>query len=51
MGAVLAIASVHATIASEGARAYLNRLPDTEVLFFLPDARLPWTMVHRRGGS
>jgi FAD:protein FMN transferase len=35
----------------EGGQAYLNRLPDTEALFFLPDPVRSWTLVHRVAGS
>jgi thiamine biosynthesis lipoprotein len=31
----------------ERTRAYLRRLPKTEVMFFLPDAAHGWTMVHQ----
>jgi FAD:protein FMN transferase len=34
-----------------GSRTYLSRLSTTEVLFFLPDAKLPWTMAQLRSGS
>jgi len=32
----------------ERGRAYLNRLHDTEVIFFLPDARRGWTVVRAK---
>src|SRR5947208_2843907 len=32
----------------ERSRAYLNRLPGTEAMFFLPDASRGWTMVRLR---
>ena len=32
----------------ERSRAYVNRLPDTEVFFFLPDESHGWTVVHQR---
>lgn len=35
----------------EASRAYLKQLPGTEAVFFLPEAKLAWTMVHQRGGS
>jgi FAD:protein FMN transferase len=34
----------------EGSRAYLERLPETEAMFFLPAAAHEWTLVRRRGG-
>jgi thiamine biosynthesis lipoprotein len=34
----------------EGSQSYLQRLPGTEALFFLPSAR-HWTLVRRRGGT
>jgi thiamine biosynthesis lipoprotein len=32
----------------EGSQPYLNRLPDTEAFFFVPDSRGSWTMIQRR---
>jgi FAD:protein FMN transferase len=34
----------------EGSRTYLSRLSTTEVFFFLPDAKLPWTLTQLRSG-
>lgn len=34
----------------EDSREYLGQLRGTEALFFMPDARQAWTMIHRRGG-
>ena len=35
----------------ERSQAYLNRLPGTEALFFLPDQARSWRLVHRVAGS
>jgi thiamine biosynthesis lipoprotein ApbE len=32
----------------ERSRAYLNRLQDTEAMFFLTDASRGWTVVHQK---
>ena len=32
----------------ERSRAYLNRLQDTEAIFFRPDASNGWTVVHQK---
>jgi thiamine biosynthesis lipoprotein len=35
----------------DGSRPYLQRLPGTEAIFFLPTATRDWTLVRRRGGT
>jgi FAD:protein FMN transferase len=35
----------------DGSRAYLQRLPGTEAIFFLPTSVRAWTMIHRRAGT
>jgi thiamine biosynthesis lipoprotein len=43
-----ALDDVFFVLGPEGSRAYLNRLPGTEALFFLPDSKHAWRMIHGR---
>jgi hypothetical protein len=35
----------------DSSRAYLGRLPETEVMFFLPSPPRRWTLVRQPGGT